>query len=754
MTLSLWRYSHLALAVATSAFLLIASVTGVILALEPITHQARGYAVADLDEVPLSTALEALTANYEEVFTLEVERSGFVRAGVLTADLESLEVYVNPRTGETLGPVEERPAIYSFSTNLHRSLFLKGAGRFFVGLVSLLLCIIAVSGIVLLAQRQGGFRRILSPVRKDYFAMRYHVLLSRWILVPILVVALTGVYLSAEKFRLLPEALPQHREVAAPPTGEGSGPAMSTGAPGQAGVLGEWALSEVRRVEFPFSDEPGEYYLIELKDREVRVSPMTGAILSEADFPMVTLLSRFSFAAHTGQGNVFWSIVLLLASASILFFMYSGFAMTLRRRKNTRVRKGGSHGAAMSDADSCEVAVLVGSETGTTFGFARSLCEGIRATGRTVHLAEMNAYRTYPKARQLVVLTATYGDGEAPTNARRFLSKVDRVEQPAALQFSVVGFGSTQYPDFCRYASDVQEKLEAHPGFRAGLPLYRVDDQSEADFRTWLNAWGDRTGIRVGFEAPAEPEPLDEIGFTVVSRSPVNADDTFLLTLRPETDQPFTSGDLLAVRPDKASGYRQYSIAYMEGDIVLSIRRHPGGRCSSYLYSLQAGDRIAAAIQENPGFHFPGHVRSAVMIANGTGIAPFLGMMQQTNGTDVHLFWGGRTRESGKLYSPWLKQLQDPEGPPAAGTPNFSQGGPNIRTCYSREGAKRYVQDLVLEDRETVLHTLREGGVLMLCGSLNMQRGVLDNLESLLEAEEGMTLDGYIERGQLLMDCY
>ena len=754
MTLSLWRYSHLALAVATSAFLLIASVTGVILALEPMTHQARGYAVANLDEVPLSTTLEALSATYEEVFTLEVEPSGFVRAGVLTADLESLEVYVDPRTGETLGPVPERPALYSFSTNLHRSLFLKGVGRFFVGLVSLLLCIIAVSGIVLLAQRQGGFRRILSPVRKDYFAMRYHVVLSRWMLLPILVVAFTGVYLSAEKFQLLPEALPQHREVAETPAGSGSGPGTVPRPPGREGVLGEWALSDVRRVEFPFSDDPGEFYLVELQDREVRVSPVSGAILSEAEFPMVTLLSRFSFAAHTGQGSILWSVVLLLASASILFFMYSGFAMTLRRRKNSRLRKGGPIRATMSDPGTCEVVVLVGSETGTTFGFARSLCEGIRATGRKVHLAELNAYRAYPKARHLVVLTATYGDGEAPTNARKFLkNRVDQVKQPAALRFSVVGFGSTQYPEFCRFAADVHDKLRAQPGFREDLPLYRVDDQSEADFRAWLHAWAGKTGIRAAFEAPATPEPLPETGFAVISRSPVNADDTFLLTLRPESEQAFTSGDLLAVRPDGDSGYRQYSIARIDGDIVLSIRRHPGGRCSSYLYGLRAGDRVAAAIQENPGFHFPGHARAAVMIANGTGIAPFLGMLQQTNGTEVHLFWGGRTRESGSLYAPWLKQLRDPEETPATTTSGSAEGGPKIQTCYSREGDRRYVQDLVLEDRQTVLQTLRGGGVLMLCGSLDMQRGVLDNLESLLEAE-GTTLEGYMEKGQLLMDCY
>lgn len=77
MTISIWRYSHFVLALAASLFLLIATVTGVILAVEPISHQAKGYAVQDLDKVSLGTTITALKNNYDEVFSLEVESSVF-----------------------------------------------------------------------------------------------------------------------------------------------------------------------------------------------------------------------------------------------------------------------------------------------------------------------------------------------------------------------------------------------------------------------------------------------------------------------------------------------------------------------------------------------------------------------------------------------------------------------------------------------------------------------------------------------------
>jgi sulfite reductase (NADPH) flavoprotein alpha-component len=45
MTISIWRYSHFLLAAVSSLFLIIASVTGIILAIEPIAHKAKGYGI-------------------------------------------------------------------------------------------------------------------------------------------------------------------------------------------------------------------------------------------------------------------------------------------------------------------------------------------------------------------------------------------------------------------------------------------------------------------------------------------------------------------------------------------------------------------------------------------------------------------------------------------------------------------------------------------------------------------------------------
>src|SRR5690606_12126108 len=107
------------------------------------------------------------------------------------------------------------------------------------------------------------------------------------------------------------------------------------------------------------------------------------------------------------------SIILLLASASIIFFMYSGFVMTLKRRKKVATS------SAMPDKDECEYIILVGSETGSTFDFARRLYNAMNALGKQVFMTELNNYSTYAKAKNLIILTATYGEGESPTNARK-----------------------------------------------------------------------------------------------------------------------------------------------------------------------------------------------------------------------------------------------------------------------------------------------------------------------------------------------
>ena len=121
------------------------------------------------------------------------------------------------------------------------------------------------------------------------------------------------------------------------------------------------------------------------------------------------------------------------------------------------------------------------------------------------------------------------------------------------------------------------------------------------------------------------------------------ADHTFTLTLRTGMRSKFTSGGLLAVNPESSGRERFYSISKSHGNIQLVVKLHQPGFGSEYLYGLKAGAIIKACITPNPTFHFPKKAPAVAMIANGTGIAPFLGMIESNKcKTECHLYCGFR----------------------------------------------------------------------------------------------------------------
>lgn len=731
MTISIWRYSHLTLALVSSLFLIVASVTGIILAVEPISHQTKGYAVENLEEVSLATTIDVLKNTYDEVLGLEVESSGFVKASVLTIDMETLDVYVNPVTGEQLGEVQERPYIFTFATNVHRSLFLKSIGRFFVGLISLLLAVITITGLVLLAKRQGGFSKLFSKVQKDYFELRYHVVLSRWFFIPIVILAVTGVYLSAEKFNLLPEANVEQQEVVVNENTKAYNHIK------EVPFFKETTLAAVRQVEFPFSDDSEEYYLIALQDKEVAVNQQNGTIVRSGDYPFVTMASRLSLVLHTGEGNVIWSIILLLASASILFFMYSGFVMTLKRRKK------GKRITQLLVKDECEYIILVGSESGTAFDFGQRLYNGLTKAGKKVFLTELNKYNVYAKAKNIIVFTSTYGEGEPPTNARKFPALFSTIKQPNKIDFSVIGFGSLDYPDYCKFAIELDNQITLANNFHQQLPLFKINKSDFDSFELWMIQFSKQVGFTIPIERPIiNKKKYKKVEFEVVERTALNCDDTFLLRLKPKSKIDFTSGDLLAIFPNADDTVRQYSVARIEDEILLSIKKHELGRGSNFLFGLKVSETIKAAIDRNEHFHFPENSKNLIFISNGTGIAPFLGMISENTTKNISLFWGGRKKASMEVYNSIFEKEAS------------NRGNLKIFTSFSREGEKQYIQDAVLEQKDLVLETINQNGTIMICGSLAMQHDVLDVIERILEGNQTITFEAFENSNQLKTDCY
>ncbi|WP_375253203.1 PepSY domain-containing protein [Dokdonia donghaensis] len=731
MTLSIWRYSHFVLALVSSLFLLVAAITGVILAIEPIAHQAKGYDVRELDGISLGTTIGVVKENYDEVFALEVTTAGFVKAAVLTTKMETQDVYIDALTGETLAIVQERPAIYSFATNLHRSLFLKTLGRVFVGIIAFLLLAIAVTGFLLLIQRQGGLRKIFARVHKDYPELRYHVLLSRWFIIPIIIIAFTGVYLSAEKFELIPSPETELVEYTS------QDDAVRYDRVTEIPFFKETMLSEVREVAFPFSSDPEEYYEIALSDKEVYVNQATGEIVKSTTYPFIEAVSKISWVLHTGEGTVLWSIVLLLASVSILYFMYSGCVMSIKRlSKKGRTLK-------MPDKDDCEYIILVGSETGTSHSYARALYQDLTAGGKNVFMTMLNTYSAFAKAQHIIIFTSTYGEGEAPTNARKFIEKFKTISQPNEIAYAVVGFGSREYADYCKFAIQVDGLLQAQAGFIPQLPLHKIDNGDVAQIKEWGAQYGKRIGVTLPLDTKNKVKKAAALqDFKVLKRTQLNVDETFIITLQPVKKTSFISGDLLAIIPPDTTVARQYSIARVGDTIVLSVKKHSMGKGSSYLYSLNEGTIIKASINHNSHFHLPKKARQVVMIANGTGIAPFIGMLDTKAPTEFYVFWGSRTAASTALYDDYLLKKY-------ATNPRV-----HFYKSHSREGDKQYVQDALRVRRDILLKVIEDKGVIMICGSLAMQNDVLDLLEETLSQYGTTDIASLKESGQLKTDCY
>jgi len=78
----------------------------------------------------------------------------------------------------------------------------------------------------------------------------------------------------------------------------------------------------------------------------------------------------------------------------------------------------------------------------------------------------------------------------------------------------------------------------------------------------------------------------------------------------------------------------------------------------------------------------------------------------------------------------------------------------NINVALSREGEKQYVSHLVLRDANFVANVLTKGGVLMLCGSLAMQKDVMKLLESICLTKTGKSISYYQSHNQIRTDCY
>lgn len=276
--------------------------------------------------------------------------------------------------------------------------------------------------------------------------------------------------------------------------------------------------------------------------------------------------------------------------------------------------------------------------------------------------------------------------------------------------------------------------------------VFTINNQSFEAFSNWTNQWAKSQGITLQLKKPKTSLPKNQIfDFMVMDRVDLTKEDTFLLTLKNKNGIKAVSGDLLSIIPDEDGRERLYSIGHLGKDLLaISVKKHPNGICSNQLGELGKGEIISAGVIKNRHFHLPKGNKETVLIATGTGIGPFLGMMAtNTPKRKLHLYWGGRTPESLNLYQSQIDE--------ALTYKKLSRFIP----AYSRiDEKKTYVQYLIKKDGADIAKILNKGGCVMICGSIAMQREVMKELLIICKSYLTKDLSYYQNKGQIKMDCY
>ncbi|HEY9109579.1 MAG TPA: PepSY domain-containing protein [Roseateles sp.] len=732
------RQLHSIAGLVAALLLALVTLTGAVLSVFPALDRARAGDAGGLDVATLASRVQSRLPGVE---TLVRQPSGLIVAYHRVGPDAQASV-VDPASGAAIGTYKPS-ALQRWVRNLHRKLLLDDAGRVVVGVAAAGMLFILVTGLLLLARRMGGWRQLLGRVRGS-LPQRLHNETGRVVVAGLLLSAATGLLMSLLTFGWLPEGGGTDPMLDAIPSGGAPMPLAAMPA------LRALEAGRLRQLKLAIPGDAGDVVEVETLDGAGAIDPATGYWLSYTPLDAWQRLHATVRMLHTGDGLWWLALLLGAASAAVPLLAVTGVLIWLARRR-ARPRLAGN--AAAQGADTV---ILVGSESNTTWGFAVALHDALIRGGQKVHTTSMNEFsQRHADARRLLVLTATYGDGEAPESAREFIGRIAAMKEAPGTAFAVLGFGDRQFPKFCGYAIQVHEALAAQ-GFTPLRPAGTVDRQSEPEFQQWCRWLGECLGLALDIRyQPLLPRTTT---LRLASRTDYGSAEELTAVLRfvatlPTRHWPlgrwprwprFETGDLLGVLPPGSASPRYYSLASAASDGVaeICVRRQAGGACSTFLTGLQPGETIQAFVRPHENFRPTAGAAPVILIGAGTGIGPLIGFIRHNPpGRPMHLYFGVRDAGANFLYREELGRLVD------------DHRLRTLITAFSRSGDKTYVQDHLIADAPRLRELVAQGAQVLVCGGRRMAEGVAAAWERIL-AGSNLSVASLRIQGRYVEDVY
>jgi sulfite reductase (NADPH) flavoprotein alpha-component len=359
-------------------------------------------------------------------------------------------------------------------------------------------------------------------------------------------------------------------------------------------------------------------------------------------------------------------------------------------------------------------------------------------------------------AERVLLLVSTYGEGDAPDAAAGFAGRLMTTSLPLPqLHYAVLALGDSAYAQFCGFGRALDQWLQAQ-GAQSLFPRVEVNRSSEQAIGQWRQQLSHLAGTS---DAPDWSAPAFD-AWRLSERLQLNAGSAgapvYHLELEPLNGAlpAWQSGDLVQVAaPADPSRAREYSIASIpaDGRVHLLVRLHTHhdgshGVASGWLtQQASLGETVQLRLRQHRRFRLEGNVeRPLILIGNGSGIAGLRGHLKARvlagQGRNWLLF-GERNAAYDYHYRAELDGWQ--------------RDGmlEKLDMVFSRDQTeRRYVQDRLAEQAESVREWIAEGAAIYICGSLE---GMAAGVDAALEAALGRDgLDALAVAGRYRRDVY